>query len=150
VSKGKFEWGLAHVPQGPAGRFMRVGGSSWSIPKSARLPEIAWDYLRHQVSHVPTVQEIAAEGHAVAHIPSYEKALAPTGEEAAYLGDSWQKVFVDGAKKHGAPVNYSRIGVEYAPILGAELASLADCSKTPKQVADAIAAKANAALAEAK
>jgi ABC-type glycerol-3-phosphate transport system substrate-binding protein len=149
-SKGKFEWGIAHVPQGPAGRFMRVGGSSWSMPKTARLREVSWDLLRHMISDVPTVQSMASEGHAVAHFPSYDKFTAPTGEMAEYLGDSWKKVFADGARKYGAPVNYSRIGVEYAPMLGAEMSFVADCSKTPKQVADGIVAKANAALAEAK
>ncbi|MBI2941801.1 MAG: sugar ABC transporter substrate-binding protein [Chloroflexi bacterium] len=150
ASKDKFEWGIAHVPQGPAGRFMRVGGSSWSIPKTVRLPEVAWDLLRHLVSDVPTVASMAAAGHAVAHFPSYDKHTAPTGEIGQYVGESWKKVFAEGARKYGAAVNYSRIGVEYSPVVGAEMAFLADCSRTPKQVADTIAGKANTLLAEAK
>ena len=59
-------------------------------------------------------------------------------------------MFVDGLKQAGVAVNYSRIGVEYSPMLGAELAPLADGSKTPKEVGQSIAAKANKLLADAK
>lgn len=150
ASKGKFEWNIANMPKGPAGRFMRVGGSSFSIPKTSRNREIAWEFIRYHQSDLPTVKEIAEAGRPVAHGPSYEKYTAPKGEVAEFLGDNWKKVFVDGLKQYGVPVNYSRIGLEYAPMLGAEMVSLADCSKQPKQVADNVAAKANALLKETR
>lgn len=151
AKKNNFEWGVALPPAGPQGRFMRVGGSSWSVPKTAKHAEPAWDWARHQVSHVATVNEIATElKMAVAHLPTYEKTLAPKGEVATMLGESWKKVFVDGALKYGKALNYSHVGVEYTTMAAAELAPLADGSKSAKEVSEAIASKGNKLLAEAK
>lgn len=151
AKKAGFEWGVALPPAGPAGQFSRVGGSSWSIPKFSRFPEPSWDFARHHVSDLPTVQEIASEARmTVPHFATFEKYLGPTGETKEYLGESWKKVFVDNPRKNGVVMNYSRIGVEYSPMVNAELSSLADCSKTAKQVADAIAQKAQKALADSK
>jgi hypothetical protein len=59
-SKGKFEWRIGRIPEGPAGRFMPALGAGWSIPSTARIPDVAWDWARHQVSHLPTVRAVAA------------------------------------------------------------------------------------------
>ena len=113
------------------------------------MPEVAWEYIRFHQSDVPTVKEIAKANFSVSHIPTYES-TPPPGELGEYLGDSWKKVFVDGLKQSGASVSYSRVGVEYSPMLGAEMAPLADGSKTPKEVGESIANKANKLLADAK
>jgi hypothetical protein len=151
AKKAGFVFGMSIPPEGPGGRFARVGGSTWSIPKFSRFPDPSWEFVRWHISDLPTVQSIASEARmTVPHYATNEKYLAPTGETAALLGDSWKKVFVDFPRKNGVVMNYSRIGVDYSPLVNAELASLADCSKTAKQVADSIATKAQKLLAESK
>ena len=150
-AKGLFEWGIAHMPLGPSGRFMRVGGSQWSIPVTAKHCDVSWEWLRHQVSDVSIVREIAEEqGATVAHIPTYEKYLAPTGEAAARAGETWRKVFVEDLAKHGVTPNYSRVGDQYAPLLGEEVGALARCGKSSKEAAEAVALRANKFLADTK
>ena len=149
-AKDKFDWGVVAQPAGPAGRFIRAGGSSWSLPRTSRLPDLAWEFLRYQVSDVDTVREIAVEqGSAVAHIPTFEKHVAPAGEMAPWA-DTWRKAFVEGVMKHGVSPNYSRVGTEYTPILGEELTAMARCSKPPREVAESITARANKLLSETK
>jgi multiple sugar transport system substrate-binding protein len=150
-SQGLFEWGIAHMPTGPAGRFIRAGGSSWSIPKSSRLPDVAWEYLRYQVSDLQTVREVAEEqGSSVAHLPTYEKYLAPTGDLARSVGPIWRQVFVDDIVKHGVSPEYSPVGDQYAPLLGEEVGALARCERSPREAAGNIVARANRLLAEVR
>jgi ABC-type glycerol-3-phosphate transport system substrate-binding protein len=150
-SQGLFDWGIAHMPLGPAGRFIRAGGSSWSIPKSSRLPDVAWEFLRFQVSDVTTAREIAEEqGSSVAHLPTYERFLAPGGDLAQSVGPIWRKVFVDDIVKHGVSPQYSPVGDQYAPLLGEEVGALARCGRSPREAAGNIVARANRMLAEAR
>lgn len=149
-AKGKFDWGVVAQPAGPSGRFIRAGGSSWSIPKTSRLPDLAWEYLRFQVSDAETVREIAQEqGSAVAHVPTFEKYVAPAGEMAPWA-EAWKKAYVEGVLKHGTSPNYSRVGTEYTPVLGEELTAMARCSKPPREVAESITARTTKLLAEAR
>jgi multiple sugar transport system substrate-binding protein len=41
----KFDWGLTHLPSGPAGRFTPVVGSAYGITAKAKQPEAAWIVL---------------------------------------------------------------------------------------------------------
>jgi multiple sugar transport system substrate-binding protein len=41
----KFDWGLTHLPSGPAGRFTPVVGSAYCITSKAKQPEAAWIVL---------------------------------------------------------------------------------------------------------
>ncbi len=46
----KFDWGLTHLPSGPAGRFTPVVGSSFAITSKAKQPEAAWIVLNNFLS----------------------------------------------------------------------------------------------------
>jgi ABC-type glycerol-3-phosphate transport system substrate-binding protein len=145
-SKGKFEWRIGRIPDGPAGRFMAAGGAGWSIPSSARVPDVAWDWARTQVSHLPTVKAVAAAGYTVAHFETMATAAAPTGELKEKLGGTWKQAMIDDLKTFGKPTYYSYIGTEYPQMVAAEMDSLVNGTKTPKPVADAIVAKATRML----
>ena len=53
---------------------------------------------------------------------------------------------IDDLKSFGKPTYYSYVGTEYPQMVGAEMDALVNGSKTPKQVADAIVAKATRML----
>ena len=112
---------------------------------------MAWEFLRYQVSDVTTAREIAEEqGSSVAHLPTYEKYLAPGGDLAQSVGPIWRKVFVEDIVKHGVSPQYSPIGDQYAPLLGEEVGALASCNRSPRDAAGNIVARANRMLAEAR
>ncbi len=147
--KGGLKYGLIALPKGPKGRFIRIGGSSYAIPKASKFPQVAWELMRFMLGEEEGAQIAAQAGVYTARVDYFIKYSAPTGE-AATMVPNWIQVAVDQAKQFGVFVRYSKISTQFSPMVGAEAASLADCTKTAAEVAKSITDKANQMLKEWK
>jgi multiple sugar transport system substrate-binding protein len=144
-----FKYGLIALPAGPKGRFIRIGGSSYAIPKGSKFPQIAWELLRYQLGDPEGVQLGYEDQSGTARVDYFIKYFAPKGDAAAMVPE-WKKVAVDQALQYGTVIRYSKIGTEFSPMVLAETAPLADCSKTAAEVGKTITARANQMIKDFK
>jgi multiple sugar transport system substrate-binding protein len=147
--KGGFKLGLVALPKGPKGRFIRIGGSSYAIPKGSKYPDIAWELMRYQLGDPEGAQLGYDDKAGTAKVDFFLKYYAPQGDAATMLPE-WKTVAVDQAMKYGIFVRYSKIGTPFSPMVAAEAAPLADCSKAAADVVKTVTDKANQMIKEFK
>lgn len=135
---GDFNYGLIAVPAGPRGRFIRLGGSSYGISQGAAQPQVAWELIRYLLS-----DEWAATLYPqLSAVPEYyERSSAPPPESLAMI-PNWKQVAVDQGLQYATFVRYSKIGTQFSPMVSAETAALADCSRSAADVVASITEKA--------
>jgi len=144
-----FKYGLAALPAGPKGRFIRIGGSSYAIPKGSKFPQIAWELLSYQLGDPEGVQLGYDDKAGTSRVDYFLKYFAPTGDAAAMVPE-WKTVAVDKALQFGTFVRYSKIGTQFSPMVAAEMAALADGSATTAAVMKKIADQGNQMIKDFK
>ncbi|MBI4786409.1 MAG: hypothetical protein HY782_05115 [Chloroflexi bacterium] len=105
--------------------------------------------MRYQLSDPEGVQFGYDDGGGTAKVDFFLKYYAPTGEVAAMVPE-WKTVSVDQPLQYGVFVRYSKIGTQFSPMVAAESAPLADCSKSAAEVVKTITDKANQMIKDFK
>lgn len=99
------KWTVAPTPSGPAGRIQFVGGSGFSIPKTAMYPDISYDYLKFMATDPANLPITAKMGSMfVSRMDQWDQALP----DAAELDpEAYENVFYTlGAKDGRVPLYF--------------------------------------------
>lgn len=101
-----FRWGMAPVPEGPAGRYTPVAGSGFSISSDSQNPEAAWLALR-SITSTESLTKLAEWGRG---LPARESAVTGffRGQEAVE-GLNWVVDSVDFGRAYVGYNNWQEI-----------------------------------------
>jgi len=104
-----FNWGVANVPIGPAGRYQYVGGSAMAIPKGAEHPEISYELIRFLLSNPETLPTISSTRSTyVARMSFFPFAL---NADLYKKIPNYHEVFANSAVKYGVvPPMHAKFG----------------------------------------
>ena len=100
----KFRWTVAPTPTVPAGRFQFSGGSAFSIPKTCRQPDMAYELIRFVLANPDNLPTTAVMGGAlVGNMDFAEFGLPP---ESTGIQDAFRHAFIEMGAKNPCYPNY--------------------------------------------
>jgi multiple sugar transport system substrate-binding protein len=103
--EGKFNWGFAPTPQGPAGQYYFVGGSAFSIPHTSTQPEMAYELMRYTLTNPETLPISGQMGSQfTGNVNYYEYGLPPA--DWGVDVEAFRETFYTLPRQHGTHPNY--------------------------------------------
>ena len=104
-----FNWDVAMMPSGPAGRVVRLWPDSFAIPKDAKHKEAAWEFIKYVITRTEMDRYIGSR-----KVPVYkELATSPEWLEADKVPD--KMVFLRSIP-YGDPLEFRPAWGEWEPV----------------------------------
>ncbi|MEQ7007082.1 extracellular solute-binding protein [Actinopolymorpha sp. B17G11] len=102
--QGKFSWTAAPTPRGKDRRFQQVGGSSFSIPKSSRSPELSFEIMKYLMSAPDVLPDVGKLGSLTPARISFAKYGQPAAD--VLPADDFAHTFSDLVERDGAEQSF--------------------------------------------